>query len=402
MAIAAPPANSPPGGRNIVICCDGTSNEYGDRNTNVVKLFAMLVKDPVQQLCFYDPGVGTFSAPAFFTKTGKLFSRVVGLGFGWGITQNVEDAYSFLMNNWRPDDRIYIFGFSRGAYTARAVAAMLRKVCLLNGGNTNLVPYASKIFKHEKQESVSSGFSRLFSRRCPVHFLGLWDTVKSIGWAWDLLTLPHTVNNNIVTHVRHAVAIDERRAFFRQHMWGPGKYGENVKQVWFAGVHCDVGGSYPERESGLSQLALEWMADEATSAGLLIDPAERRKLIPRPGSPVPPRQPGEPEPPEPPNPLGMMHESLKGIWVLAEFYPKMFFDPADDWRKKYRANLFSRRFIPVLPKPLIHESVFLRIRQDPSYRPENIQRLGQAFHTEPWPSAPGGTPRPVQPVPGSP
>src|SRR5262249_8569020 len=143
------PGAAPASGRNIVLCCDGTSNEYGDRNTNVVKLFTMLRRGP-RQLGFYDPGVGTLSAPAVFTTAAQIVTKGLGLAFGRGITQNIEDAYAFLMETWQPGDRVFIFGFSRGAYTARAVAAMLHKVGLLDAGSRHLVPYASKMFKHER------------------------------------------------------------------------------------------------------------------------------------------------------------------------------------------------------------------------------------------------------------
>lgn len=372
--------------RNLVLCCDGTSNEYGDKNTNVMKLFSMLERDQAKQLCFYDPGVGTLSAPAVFTKAAKVVTKGLGLAFGLGITQNIEDAYSFLMNYWEPGDRLFMFGFSRGAYTARAVAAMLHKVGLLDRGSPNLVPYASKIFKHERNEAVWKGFAKAFGRLCPVHFLGLWDTVNSVGWLFDPFTLPFTMNNPSVSTVRHAISIDEHRAFFRQNLWGHGGPGQDVRQVWFAGVHSDVGGSYPERESGLSQIALEWIVEQAEAAGLLIDQAVRAQVLPKPGlPPPPPAKADEPEPPEPPDHRGMIHKSLKWYWWPAEFYPKQFHDPRDNFRKKYRMNLFRRRFIP--EGSALHESVIMRRRDDPTYQPRN---LPQDRVVEPWPRAPRG------------
>jgi uncharacterized protein (DUF2235 family) len=370
-------------GRNIVLCCDGTSNEYGDRNTNVVKLFSILKKDKATQLCFYDPGLGTFSSAAALTTFSKGVTKVLGLAIGLGLTKNIEDAYTFLMNCWQPGDRLFIFGFSRGAYTARAVAAMLHKVCLLEGRSPNLVPYASKVFKYERRKAVWEGFASAFGQRCPIHFLGVWDTVSSVGWAWDPMVLPHTTNNPSVATVRHAIAIDERRAFFRQNMWGS---AGNVKQVWFAGDHCDVGGSHPERESGLSQIALEWMVEQSTEAGLLVDTNLRDVAIPKPGSPKPPpATAGEPEAPEPPDHLGPLHNSLTGVWRAAEFYPKRFRDPSDHWKEKHRANLFRPRFVP--PKPLVHESVQMRMRGDLTYRPPNLLNAGP-YEVEPWPRAP--------------
>src|SRR5260370_12144246 len=220
--------------RSIVLCCDGTSNEYGKTNTNVVRLYQMLVKDPARQLAFYDPGLGTFSSQAALTPIAKWVTRVLGLAFGLGLTKNIEDGYVFLMNNWRPSDRVYIFGFSRGAYTARAIAAMVHKCGLLEPGHENMVPYASKVFRKERNEEVCKGFRKTFGRPCPVHFLGLWHTVSSVGWAWDPVNLPFTAYNPSVRIIRHAVAIDERRAFFRQNLWSNPIDGQEVKQLWFA------------------------------------------------------------------------------------------------------------------------------------------------------------------------
>lgn len=389
LAAPNPKATTAPAGRNIVLCCDGTSNEYSDHNTNVVKLFSILVKDNSKQLCFYDPGLGTFSSAAALTQAARTITKVLGLAIGLGITKNIEDTYEFLMNTWQPGDRIFIFGFSRGAYTARAVAGMLHKVWLLDAKSPNLVPYASKMFKYEEKKAVWEGFANAFGQRCAVHYLGLWDTVNSIGWFWDPLMLPHTTNNPSVKFVRHAVSIDEHRAFFRQHLWGPGKYGEDVKQVWFAGDHCDVGGSHPERESGLSQIALEWMVEQAEAAGLLVDQNLRSVVIPKPGSPKPGQAAaGEPEAPEPPDYLGPVHNSLTPVWWPAEFVPKRFFDPQDGWKRKHRMNLFNPRFIPSDPKPRVHQSVVVRMSKNPTYRPANLLRLGNEYDVEAWPRAP--------------
>jgi uncharacterized protein (DUF2235 family) len=367
--------------RNLVLCCDGTSNEYSDQNTNVVKIFTMLRRDPARQLCFYDPGVGTFSAPAVFSRTAKFLTRVMGLAFGLGITQNIEDAYEFIMSEWAPGDRIFIFGFSRGAYTARAVAAMLHKVGLLDRGSVNLVPYASRMFKHERREAVWRGFAKAFGSGggFPVYFIGLWDTVTSVGWVYDPFTLPYTMNNPSVKIVRHAISIDEHRAFFRQNLWGAGSEGQDVRQVWFAGDHCDVGGSHPERESGLSQIALEWMVQQAEAAGLLIDQNVKARVLPKPGDPRGAQPPGAPPAAQPPDYRGPAHESLKWYWWPAEVWPKEFHDPADNFATKLRMNLGRRRFMR--EGAAIHESVVMKMRDDPTYRPPN---LPTDYKVEPW------------------
>lgn len=354
---------------NIVICCDGTSNEVGEHNTNVVKLYRMLERSN-RQVCFYDPGVGTFSSPAALTVMGRALSKLAGKAFGAGLTQNIEEAYAFLMRTWQPGDRIYLFGFSRGAYTARAVAAMLHKCGLLDPSHEHLIPYATKIARTWKEEDSHHAFTAMFARPCPVHFLGLWDTVKSVGWVWTPVTLPFTLRNPSVGIVRHALAIDERRAFFRQNMWGKPFANQDVKEVWFAGVHSDVGGSYPDSESGLAQIALEWMAKEAAVAGLHIDANDRARLIP-PRRSVLAGIPG-------PDPDAEMHNSLKPSWWLAEVFPKLVWLKVTGTRKYapgVRFNFFRRRYVPSNPR--VHVSATER----KNYR----RRCLLAHHTvEPW------------------
>src|SRR5436309_1610237 len=107
--------------RNIVICCDGTNNEFGKENTNVVRLVQVLGRETKQQLVYYDPGVGTLPEPETATKIIATITRWVSLAFGVGIIQNVQEAYTFLMNFWESGDKVYLFGFSRGAYTVRVL-----------------------------------------------------------------------------------------------------------------------------------------------------------------------------------------------------------------------------------------------------------------------------------------
>jgi hypothetical protein len=118
---------------------------------------------------------------------------------------------------------------------------------------------------------------------CP-HFVGVWDTVSSVGWKNDPLKLPYSADNPDISIGRHAIAIDERRAFFRTNRWIPSAeldaHGpKDVKQVWFAGVHCDVGGGYPEEHSGLSKFPLEWMLEEAKIAGLQVNAARQAEVL---------------------------------------------------------------------------------------------------------------------------
>ena len=319
--------------KNIVVCCDGTNNEYGDRNSNVVLLYSTLERESPGQVALYDPGVGTFAAHPFLTATARGFSRLLGAAFAWGLTKNILDAYTFVMQNYEKDDRVFLFGFSRGAYTARAVAAMIHKVGLLQRDNQSLLRYAFKIFKREKHRGSYAGFKDTFSRVCPIHFLGLWDTVSSVGWVWDPVTFQFTANNPSVKVVRHAISIDERRAFFRQNRWGRNHAErQDLKEVWFPGVHSDVGGGYPQKEGGLSKIALEWMLVEAAEHGLMID---RDKAVEVVNKPVAPTHEGE------------MHNSLSLKWSPAELWPKLVSvrDSNGKWHKQPRLNLGRLRLI---------------------------------------------------------
>ena len=347
-------------GRNLVVCLDGTGNAYGANITNVVRLYAMLDHDACRQIAYYDPGVGTFSAAGAWTRASKWITRVMGLIVGYGLATTLAEAYCFLQRNYQPGDRIYLFGFSRGAYAARALAGMLHKCGLLRPELRDLVPYAVDIFRKERRQAVVQGFKATFSRECPVHFLGVWDTVSSIGWVWDPKVLPYTRENPGIARVRHAIAIDERRAFYRTNRWGDAVPGQDVLETWFAGVHSDVGGSYPEAESGLAQLALRWMVCHGRAAGLLVDPLQYQHWLPTTTAPAGP---------VPPDPLAMQHVSLRGAWWLAEIFPKWFRDPRRDFRRRLRCNLGRRRFIP--PDAWVHPSVPQR-QVGMDYRPPNL------------------------------
>src|SRR6266446_10293892 len=265
--------------RNIVICCDGTGNQYGSANSNVVKLYWALSAED-KQIAYYHPGVGTMGARNALSAVGKWWTKVRGLAFGYGFSDNIADVYSFLMREFSPGDHLFIFGFSRGAYTARAVCGLLHMCGLLTPGNEALIPYALRLYKSNDpcKFEIATGFRSTFSLPCEPYFLGLWDTVSSVGWILDPIHtkgghLPYTATLPNISVLRHAVSIDEHRAFFRQNLiHQPAQSNQDVKQVWFAGVHSDVGGSYAEAESGLSKTALRWMLCEAQSDGLMLDP----------------------------------------------------------------------------------------------------------------------------------
>jgi uncharacterized protein (DUF2235 family) len=242
---------------------------------------------------------------------GRSLTRTAGLVVGFGVRDNIAEAYSWLMANYRGGDRIYLFGFSRGAYTALALAGMLRTVGLLSPGAQNLVPYALKLYARNTSRDLSEAedkkywdtrgeFGRKFGNPDFVRFarnitfLGLWDTVKSIGWLnararFEQAHWPFTRNVKNVAAGRLAIAIDENRRPFAPYRFDPKQVAErpaDLKEVWFAGVHSDVGGQYADHR--LSDIALGWMADEAAAAGLRLDAKRYQDLVGvAPGSPLP-------------------------------------------------------------------------------------------------------------------
>ena len=288
--------------KNIVICLDGTAAEPESGQTNVARLFDMLVKDPTRQAVYYDPGVGTMGARSATTRVGKLLTRIGGLAFGHGIHENVAEAYEFLMRVYEPDDAIYLFGFSRGAYTARALAGLLRTVGLLEPGATNLVPYALKLYtgaprpgssekKKERFWTDVQNWNNTFGDKDferfakPIYFLGAWDTVKFVGW-FNLIgwfrqaKWPFTRNVDGVAHGRHAVSIDERRRYYAEYRFDDEELRDesrDLREVWFAGGHSDIGGGFEEHR--LADIGLKWIVDEGVSQGLLVKPAKYRKYL---------------------------------------------------------------------------------------------------------------------------
>ncbi|MBP2315327.1 DUF2235 domain-containing protein [Azospirillum soli] len=352
--------------KNVVVCCDGTANEFATNRTNVAKLFFTLVKNPIEQAVHYHPGVGTMEPPGALTRTGALLTRTAGLAFGYGLDRDVRDAYTFIADTFEDGDKLFLFGFSRGAYTVRAVAALLYMYGLIPKGNAPLVPYAVRMMwainrlrrkrrpgdaddpRIDEYFRLAADFKVTFSRVCKPHFVGVWDTVSSVGWFTSPVSLPYTTYNSDIAIGRHAVAIDERRAFYRTHLWrlppDANKHRNDIKQVWFPGVHCDVGGGYPEAESGLSKFPLEWMIAEAEAAGLKVDGGKVATILGR-------SRDGYARP----DPDALLHQSMRGLWHLAEYAPKPHWNgQATQWR----ASLNRPRSWP--ERPLVHRVAWER------------------------------------------
>jgi len=339
-------------GKRLVLCCDGTWNRPDQRSagepapTNVVKVaLAVAPFDDAgrQQRTFYQRGVGT-----------EAGERIRGGLFGFGLSRNVKETYRFLVQNFEPDDEVFLFGFSRGAYTARSTAGFIRNCGILRPEYSDRIDEAYRLYRSRNDQTHPRSieaqlFRRSFSHTTPIRFVGVWDTVGALGVPLSSGRLGKLVNrpwqfhdtelSSQVEAAFQALAIDEQRGPFRPAVWKPseGTRGQRLEQAWFSGVHSDVGGGYPE--TSLSDIALRWMVDRARSCGLGFLPDAFRSLGPEGDGTI-----AAPDP---------LHQSRKGFYRLL--------------------RPFSRPIGAVDPD---HESVSAtaieRHRIDPGYAPENL------------------------------
>jgi uncharacterized protein (DUF2235 family) len=424
--------------KNIVICCDGTGNEINSNLSNVLKLFRVLVKDADQRV-FYHPGVGTIGLQSTWERLKQETYGVFSLATGAGLDEDILAAYRFLCENYQSGDRVWLFGFSRGAYTVRVLAAFIHVIGLMPRDQIDLAGYALSVYKNASEISQTDHNAFLNAawefRRVsggyliPIEFMGVWDTVASVivprtdKFMLDLQALVYTRTNPSVKIFRHAMSIDERRRMFRLNRWVEGQkfhpdefdrstwVDQDIRQVWFAGVHGDVGGGYPETESGLSKYPLLWMIAQAKATGLRVDDSMVNHL----GW-------GQPKPPSkhvyvPPSPTAQLHVSLSGAWWILEFFPPK--------RAKYKEwperKVFLGHYIPdaeprpipeiedqpvpgnqprpIPEKAIIHRSVIDRMAQVADYRPVN---LPAEYTVEEGPAPPIAGPAPVSPPTESP
>lgn len=288
--------------RNILVFADGTANEGGllpdETRTNVYKLFrATRVGpetsiDPDRQLAFYIAGIGTPMPGAAASWRSRLH-ETIDQAFGIGLGEKIVECYVAILSVWRPGDRVYLFGFSRGAYTVRCLAHVLELMGVptrqANGATLSLDPKdlypiaaeAVKIlYRHGEttQDDAARDAAAVEFRRkhaslsAPDHvtvpyFMGVWDTVAAEGWSRFFPGHDEKHRPKDIRYIRHAMAIDEYRKDFVRVPWGGSgttrtrveDEPEPFEQVWFAGCHADVGGGYPENESRLSDISLDWM-----------------------------------------------------------------------------------------------------------------------------------------------
>jgi uncharacterized protein (DUF2235 family) len=293
--------------KRIAICADGTWNDPEDENpTNVLRMARAIrpvAPDGVKQVVFYDWGVGTY------------YAKTRGGTSGLGMMKNIQDGYRFIVQNYNPGDEIYLFGFSRGAYTVRSLAGMLNNCGILKRMNAAQIPEAFKFYKKRsaKPGSPEAGAWRaahsISPHRGAVDFIGVWDTVGALGVPTRVLAFVDEsdlffdpILGSNVRVARHAVSIDEKRGDFVPTIWEP-KESADLEQVWFAGVHSDVGGGYAPSHGELSSdIPLAWMAREAE----LNTPAGKKGL----------RFESHLYTQNSLNPLAPLHKSYKRFWKV--------------------------------------------------------------------------------------
>lgn len=378
--------------KNIIILCDGTSNEISHDRTNILRLHGCLKKND-DQIVFYDPGVGTFGAEhspfAFSRKTAEIW----GLATGWGLDANVKDAYRFLVDHYvhgekdengkRQPDKIMIYGFSRGAYTARVIAGFIHTIGLLHPNQMNLLDYAYRAYKgisdrsdgqENKSESEAFAEVRLYERalnptRPTISFLGLFDTVASVlesgKKGYRLRSHAFTANNRSVAAVRHAVALDERRTMFQPMLWQLGQMHrpdywvdktaipQDADEQWFRGTHGDIGGGWPEEKSALAKIPLIWMIEESKKFGIAFNTATvNRVVLGKPGKSGQSKY-------VPPDPCAAINKSMKNFWPFLEYLPRRKSIHVRTNRTVIGGLFFPRKERRILPPDAnVHPSVY--------------------------------------------
>ncbi|MGZ8874734.1 MAG: DUF2235 domain-containing protein [Halobacteriota archaeon] len=349
--------------KNIIICSDGTGNTFSKHVSSITRLVKSVeLGNPLKQLVFYDQGLGTNpklvkEIKAYKNEHGKNraaleilpppqirllrpFTHVLGLGFGYGLKNNVKEMYQALAKHYDPEkDRIFLFGFSRGAFTVRVLAGLIYRCGLPSRDVANNEGKFEKCFSevynfykphtnNEENKKELRKFVDTQVRVCRIDFLGIWDTVKSYGGILPQ-SLPHLRHNPIIKKVCHALALDEHRAWFVHTTWGwldsdgknlkfiepdgpDDRYKEQeIKEVWFRGFHSDVGGG--DEEIDTAEISLRWILREASglpnASGLVLNQCGKN-IVSKKDADV----------------RLCVHESRTRKWKLSEYMPRMELD----------------------------------------------------------------------------
>lgn len=261
--------------KRIIVCCDGTWNDVDSpsQDTNVFRIARAIHGENGAQIVLYLQGIGT---------TGLKLADLIEGAIGLGVDDNIRSAYMFIAQNYvPPEDEIFLFGFSRGAYTARSLAGFIGACGLLERQNLDKLPAAWSYYRgaapHSAEDFMAKHATECHSEPI-IRFLGVWDTVGAMGIPGKAFTASNqqlygfhdTGPCRLVKHGCHALALDENRHSFVPTLWtGSPHPGTTIEQVWFAGAHADVGGGYRTRE--LADIPLLWMARKAADDGLPLD-----------------------------------------------------------------------------------------------------------------------------------
>jgi len=326
--------------KRIAFCADGTWDGVSN-NTNVYRMSKAIEKIPGEQIVYYDDGVG---------EDGTPIEKLLGGAFGTGLFQKIKEGYSEISDVYEDGDELFIFGFSRGAYTARSLAGMIAACGLpTKQHDSNLVDTAFQAYRSKDQrQTLLDSLASYGLVTAKIIMVGVWDTVGSLGIPAIFGGVSNLVYgfldtslNPLVLNAYHAVAVDERRAEFPSTLWTSQPVeGQTLEQVYFSGVHCDVGGGYGDDQDGtaLSDITLSWMMSKAQAQGLVFDP----DVLADYKSPIDEKY-----------ALDTKHESWNPVWL----FPK------------------SRN---IAANATLSNSVVVRCQEDNSYRPRNLNLVNGA------------------------
>ncbi len=361
--------------KRLIVCCDGTwqdlESSYPSNVVKIAQAIEPVASDGIPQVVFYDAGIGT---------EGGIIDSLMGGGFGKGIDQNIQDGYRFLCLNYSPGDEIYLFGFSRGAYTVRSLAGLMYNSGLLARSHICQASKAYELYRHPakpdnpkmedfRQKHGFNGFKTekygdpfvALRDRVPITLLACFDTVGSLGIPnqWSFLNLSAKVNakyqfhdcklSPIIQNALHAVAIDEPKESFAPTLMEKSQRTDEQKliQKWFPGNHGCVGGG-TEEQRGLSDGTLQWMIDSI--------------------------------------------KNIKELGLSLEINPKIIptgvnFDPKADYNAE-PTDILNKFTMMMGTKPRdvsdnfedLHESVKIRWQSREDYRPANLHKHGDSLN----------------------
>ena len=330
--------------KRIVICADGTWNRpeknlSKDFPTNVLKLARAIKpcdREKVPQQVFYDWGIGSYYDPVAGGATGK------------GLHKNIMDDYRYIVQNYSPGDELFLFGFSRGAYTIRSLCGLINNCGIIKRPDAPLIQKAFNHYKKSGEAYSPKGdksiqFRKDYSHKSrEIKFVGVWDTVGAMGIPISFLGLFDDKDEFYDTKIgknirvaRHALAIDEHRSDFVPTIW-KARENMNLKQVWFAGSHSDTGGGYGPDSHGYlsSDIPLSWMIKQAKETGLVFEPHLEKRINKK--------------------PTAKIHNSRRSFYRVK----KKYYRPVNHGQGEV----------------MIHESVKLRWEEESNYRPENLEK----------------------------